>query len=585
MTDSLKPHTRQTGSEWADTYRIVPAGTSPEPGKWRTDRVPYLKEIVDVATDHKTQRVVVMSASQIGKSEMLLNVLGFFIHQEPAPILMLQPTVEAAQDFSKERIDPMIQATDVLRGAVSGEDRGDRVKTSRKSSDTILKKNFKGGYIALVGSNATTGLASRPIRVVLMDEVDRYGETKEGDPIKLAEQRTRNFFNRKIVKVSTPTFFNTKIHHEYEASDKREFFITCPHCGEEVLLDWKMVEWKLDKNKRLIEDSIKILCPKCKELLRDGSRINPSLLITGKWKPTANSDIAGFHLSALYSPWTPLIDLVREYLRAIGTSDRKGLQEFVNLQLGLPYDPFENEQQSWQKLLARCENYPEGKIPDDVLILTAGVDVQRNRLECSLYGWGLNHESWLIDHRQIMGDPKTDEPWKALDEYLLHTRFITKSGKRRIIGAVFVDSGDGYTTSNVYHYTKRRERFRFASIKGRGGFTVPYVDRAKRVGDCKALLYELGVDAGKSIVTGALAVQIPGPNYVHFPKGVTGVDEEFFKQLTAEVYQAETTASGDKKYSWVKIRDRNEALDCAVYARAALEALNINFEALKRKVG
>lgn len=573
-----------SGSQWADAFRIVPAGTSPEPGHWRTSRVPYLREIVDTATDHTTQRVVVMSASQVGKSELLLNVLGFYINQEPSPILMLQPTVEAAQDFSKERIDPMIQATDVLRMAISGTSDDERQKSSRKSSDTILKKNFRGGYIALVGSNAATGLASRPIRVVLMDEVDRYGETKEGDPVKLAEQRTRNFFNRKIVKVSTPTFSDVKIHREWELSDKREFYLTCPHCGKEIKLEWKNVTFEVDENKELIEDSIRLNCPECGSQLRDKGRIDPDLLATGRWKAAAKSDIAGFHLNALYSPWTPLIDLVTEYLRAVRSADRRGLQEFTNLQLGLPFDPFLDEQQSWQKLQARAEFYPAEGMPDGVLILSAGVDVQRNRLECSIYGWGLSYECWLIDHFQLMGDPKTAEPWRALDEVLLHRNYHTASGRRRIMGAVFVDSGDGYTTAEVYEYTKRRERYRFASIKGMAGFTVPFVDRGKRVGDIKALMYPLGVDAGKSVIYGALDVKIPGPNFVHFPKGQATVDAEFFKQLTAEVYQSTTAANGEKKWQWQKIRDRNEALDCAVYARAAIEALRLDFVKLKQKV-
>ena len=579
-----KPRARLTGSQWADRNRIIPPGTSPEPGPWRTSRVPYLQEIVDVATDSTTQRVVVMSASQIGKSELLLNVLGYFIDQEPSPILLLQPTVEAAQDFSKERIDPMIQATDALRKAISGPDKGDRVKSSRKSSDTILKKNFKGGYLALVGSNATTGLASRPIRVVLMDEVDRYGETKEGDPVKLAEQRTRNFHNRKIIKVSTPTFFNTKIHSEFKISDQREFYITCPGCGEELVLSWDLVKWKLDSEHNLIPDSVCLPCPHCGYILRDRYRIKDDLLKTGKWIRTADSEIAGFHLCSLYSPWVDLLDLVREYLRVKGNQNSRGLQEFTNLQLGLPFDPYASSKLTRQKIAARREIYPEnGAIDDNALVLTAGVDVQRDRVECSIYGWGVGYEAWLISHDVLPGDPKSKAPWDALDQLLFNTPRFTEKGKKRNVLVTFIDSGDGYDTAEVYAYTGARKKRNVFSIKGRGGFAIPFTDRIKFVGTRRTGLYEIGVDAGKSIVMGALGIEKPGPGFIHFPKDSPHVDGEYFQQLLAEQLVSEETPSGETRYVWRKLRRRNEALDCAVYARAAIEVcLHENRTTLER---
>ena len=249
FTRKLRPKSRLTGSEWADRYRYVAPGTSPEPGPWRTNRVPYLREPMDSLTDSVTEYVVMMCSSQVGKSEFVLNIMGYYADQEPAPQLMLQPTVEAAEAFSKERIDPTFRYSDGLKDKL--DDGKDGRGSSRKSSTTIRMKHYPGGYIALVGANSPAGLASRPIRVLLADEVDRYGFTKEGDPLKLAIQRTTNFHNRKIGMVSTPTVSgHSKIQEWWDKSDQRRYHVPCPHCGASQVLKWAQVKWQKDSDGR-----------------------------------------------------------------------------------------------------------------------------------------------------------------------------------------------------------------------------------------------------------------------------------------------------------------------------------------------
>lgn len=585
----LRPRPRISGSEWADRYRIIAPGTSPEPGPWRTSRVPYMKEPLDLATRRSVEKVVIMAASQVAKSELLMCVMGYYIDQEPSPQLMLQPTVEMAEVFSKERVDPTIRHSPALRDKVEGTPADSTKGSSRKSSNTIRMKKFAGGYLYMVGSNSPAGLASHPIRVVLLDEIDRYGSTKEGDPVKLAIQRTANFGNRKIVMVSTPTVESRPdgptIYSEWLKTDRREFFVKCPHCGKRFVMKWEHVKWEKDKEGNPRDETVHMECPHCHATVRDGDRPDPELIESGVWEKTAQSAVPGFHISSLCSPWVRLTDLVREFSDAVRKRDRDGLQEFVNLKLGEPWQEFKSEAQSWEKLMARRETYPQGAVPDGVLFMTCGVDVQRDRLEASVYGWGLGRESWLVSHDIIYGNPLENAVWEKLDTLLFERKWATASGRGCRLVATLVDSGDGTTTDKVYAYTRPRQRRNVASCKGRGGLGIPFIGRPTHAGAQGAVLYVLGVDAGKEVISWRLALETQGPGYIHFPRNTDGIDEEFFQQLTAETQRTERDSRGREKKEWVKLRDRNEALDCLVYATAAMEAINPDFEKIKKNIG
>lgn len=580
LRKTLKARPRLTGSEWADQYRFIAPGTSPEPGQWRTNRVPYMKEPLDMATSHSVEKVVIMSASQVAKSELLMNVMGYYMDQEPSSIMMVQPTVENAEAFSKERIDPTIQSTPVLKikmSAPASEEKG----RSRKSGSTIRMKNFTGGYLAMVGSNSPSGLASRPIRVLLCDEIDRFGSTQEGDPLKLAVQRTTNFSNKKIVFVSTPTTEQRAdgptIYEEFMKSDQRGFFVTCPHCGKQFEMVWDTVHWTNDEQGYLVEDSVRMECPHCHEKVRGNGKPDPYLLESGVWIPkNPESRIKGYHLTSLCSPWVELRDLVSEWVEASHKKDKKGLQEFINLKLGEPWHEDEADLNLWEKLAQRREYYPEEGLPKEIIVLTCGVDVQSNRLEASIWGWGDSFESFVVCHRIMYGDPKQNEVWSQLDVLLMEL-FHTQDGRDLRVMCTLVDSGDGQMTDTVYQYTKAREKARVFSSKGSSVANKPIIGTPTQNNRYRANLFVLGVDAGKRLLTDRLKVIDIGPAYVHFPMSRdSGINEEYFKQLTAEVFERKFE-KGRMTERWKKLRERNEALDCAVYATAAIELMRPAF--------
>ena len=573
---ACRPKSILTGSEWADNYRYVAPGTSPEPGPWRTDRVPYLREPMDVATDSETEFVVMMCSSQVGKSEFLLNVMGYYCDQEPAPQLFVHPTVEAAEAFSKERIDPTFRYSPGLKGKL--EEGKDGRGSSRKSSTTIRMKHYAGGYIALVGANSPAGLASRPIRILLADEVDRYSATKEGDPLKLAIQRTTNFHNRKICLVSTPTISGrSNIEEWFNRSDQRYYHVPCQHCGEFQVLKWSRVKWDRDENGNHLPDTARYECEHCGEVMRGAGRPDSAMLEAGYWKATRESSIAGFHINSLYSPWVELRSLVAEWVEANKTRDRRGLMEFVNLKLGEPW--VENDEElDYEHLFSKRREYYEAELPDGVLVLTAGVDVQDSYIAAEVVGWGVDFESWGIEYRIFMGDPGQNAVWDQLDEWL-QKQYKFADGTALGISCACIDSG-GHFTTEVYRFTKQREYRRIFAIKGRGGQGIPLIGKPVRNNRIGAVRFDIGVDSGKATIMSRIRIEEEGPGYCHFPRNQDrGYDIEYFRGLLSEklVYEYK---DGKVSVKWKKIYERNEPLDCRNYAMAAIEILNPNLAAL-----
>lgn len=572
----LRPRSRMTGTEWADTRRYVAPGTSPEPGEWRTSRVPYLAEPMNCATDTATEITVMMCSSQIGKSEFLLNIMGYYADQEPAPQLFLQPTIDAAEAFSKERIDPTFRHSKGLRDKLEGGQDGRG--SSRKSSTTIRMKHYPGGYIALVGANSPAGLASRPIRILLADELDRMSDTKEGDPLKLAMQRTTNFHNRKICFVSTPTIKDqSKIQEWWDRSDQRHYYIPCQHCGTEQKLVWAQVKWDKDNEGNGLPETARYECSECGKVMRGDGKPSVELLGAGRWiadRPHIKK-IAGFHINSLYSPWVDLSSLVEEWLEVTKSRDREGLMEFINLKLGELY--VENNDDISHEYLHRRREYYDAELPDNVLLLTAGVDQQDDRLEVEVVGWGLGKENWGIKYEFFMGDPGQQQVWDQLDRFLMQ-QWSFRDGRQLGVSCVVVDSGDGNYTQEVYEFTKPRESRNIFSGKGRGGLGVPYLSRPTKTNRVGATLFTIGVDAGKSVIMHRLRLEDEGAGYCHFPReSDRGYDEEYFKGLLAE-RQVYEYRGGRTVVKWVKSYDRNEPLDCRNYATAALEIINPDLE-------
>lgn len=561
----LAPPPKLSISEWADEYRRLSSEASAEPGRWKTSRAPYQKEIMDSINDTTIETVVVMSSAQVGKSEMLLNIIGYYIDYDPAPILMLQPTLEMAEAFSKDRIAPMIRDTTVLTGKV-----GDA--KSRNSGNTLLHKTFPGGHVTLAGANSPASLASRPIRILLADEVDRYPASAgaEGDPVKLASKRTTTFWNKKKVYVSTPTEKGvSRIEKEYESSTKEEWCLPCPICGKYQPLTWGQIKF----------EDVTMECRFCKD------RFSEFEWKAGRGKWIAyNKDTdgrkRGFHLNALASPWERWEVIISEFLEA-KRNGKDTLKVWVNTFLGETWEEDDDSEDDEESLIARRERY-ECEIPDKVLVLTAGVDVQDDRLEVEVVGWGLGKESWGIGYKIFYGDPAQDVVWNQLDEHLNKT-FYYKNGQGLVISCVCIDSGGHYTTE-VYKYCKPREHRRIFAVKGVGGYGKPFIGKASRNNRERVALFPLGVDTGKENIISRIKIKFEGPGYYHFPiDEEKGYNEDFFKGLTSEK-RVTKYIKGVPKFEWkVKSGVRNEPLDLRNYATAAFEILNPNLELLKEQ--
>ncbi len=559
----LKPPPRLTLSQWADMYRMLSPENSAEPGRWHTEKAPYQREIMDAIGDQHTRKVVIKSAAQIGKTAMLMNMLGYYMHYYPSPVLVMQPTLDMAQTFSKDFLAPMLRDTPVLSNLVDSK--------SRYSGNTILKKNFPGGHVTIVGANSPASLASRPIKVLLADEVDRYPASAgtEGDPLLLGQKRQTTFWDKKTVIVSTPTLkASSRITTEFEASSKEEWNVPCPCCGHYQPFVWE----------RLVFDSedttkpIMYKCERCGELSGEYD-----------WKKAAqrghfvaendNVEVRGFHLNTLASNFCSWKEVVDKFLVANELSkqgDHEKLKTWVNTDLG----------EAWEEpgttiddtsLVNRREIY-EAEVPDEVLILTAGVDVQDDRFEVEVVGWGVGKESWGIRYQKIYGDLMSERVWNDLDQFLLQT-FQKLDGSKLAITSVCIDSG-GHHTNEVYKFTKERWERRVWAIKGKGGQDVPYIRDPSRNNRAKTPLFIIGVDAGKSLIYQRLKHETKGPNYCHFPLNEeAGYTEEYFKGLTAE-QMVVRFRKGRPTIMW-EIKDpkqkRNEPLDLRNYATAALE--------------
>lgn len=563
------PKPRLTVSEWADRYRVVPPGTSPEPGAWRTGRVPYLREILDAASDPTVERIYIQAASQVGKSEILLSVIGYYAHQDPAPILLVQSTEIAMRGFSKERVAPMFDASPALRGKLAD--------GARDPSNTIMLRQFPGGLLACAWSGSASSLASRPIRVVLGDELDRWPDTtgRDGDPWAQAVQRTSNFHNRKVLAVSTPTVESVSaIGRLYDDSDQRRYHVPCPHCGTYQVLEWSGVVYKNARGDVDL-DNVTYRCAHCGERIEERHR--PAMLAAGEWKADREHRNRGYHISALYSPWVRWRELAREWIRANADRDKRGLQEFCNLRLGEAWTE-ESEKITVEALEKNREPYGDVQLPDGVLLLTAGVDVQDNRLEVEIVGWGVGKESWGIAYEIIAGDTATDSPWHRLDVFLARA-WAKEDGRGMTVLCACVDSG-GHRTQEVYQFCRERLARHVYAVKGYAGAGRPIVGKASTSNQLRVPLFPVGADTGKEAVYSRLALAEPGPGYCHFPlERGRGYDDEYFKGLVSEKRVTKVRA-GKRSTEWRQTRARNEPLDVRVYATAAMELVVPDFAAL-----
>ena len=561
----LAPPPDMTISGWADEYRRLSSESSAEPGRWRTSKAPYQREIMDAISDIRIQKVVVMSAAQIGKTDgFILNPIGYYMKYDPSPIMVMEPTIQMSETFSKDRLSPMLRDTPALNDLVNDK--------SRTSGNTILQKIFPGGHVTMVGANSPSSLASRPIRILLADEIDRYPATagNEGDPLLLAGKRLTTFWNKKEVCVSTPTIKGiSRIEVEYEHSTKEEWNVPCPHCGKYTSLEWAKIVY--DKENL---DEIYYTCPHCAAVA--GETEWKEQFSKGKYiAEFPERKVRGFHLNALASMFVEWREIVEKFITA-DDEKKKGnielLKVWTNTEMGQTWEE-EGEQLESDDLYKRREKY-NCEVPEEVLVLTAGVDVQDDRFEAEVVGWGVDKESWGIKYTVIYGDLKLKSVWEELDAFLSQT-FLTADGRRLKVLCACIDSG-GHFANQVYRFCKVRTARHVYAIKGAGGADKPYLNRPTKGNSAKTPLFTIGVDTGKAVIYQRLAVPEEGPNYCHFPRDKDrGYTPEYFKGLTAEK-MVMTYKKGKAQYVW-RLKDgikRNEPFDIRNYATAALEIAN-----------
>ena len=588
----FRPPANQTVSEWADANRQLSGKSSSEPGPWRTDRTPYLRQIMDDLSARSTvQEVVVMFAAQLGKSETGNNWLGYIIDNEPGPVMCVQPTTDMAKRFSRQRIAPMLEDTPALRRKV-------RENRSRDDANTTLMKDFAGGVLVVSGANSAASLRSMPVRYLFLDEIDAYPQDVDGEgcPVVLAEKRTSTFARRKVLKVSTPTVKHfSRIEASFEQSNACEYHVPCPHCGEPQPLQWGTatghgLRWKKDEAGLPIAGTIRYVCQ------HNGCEIEehqkPAMLAAGRWMPTRESTrpgiLTGYHLNALYAPlgWVSWADLVQQFTEA-SQKDRRGdksrIKTFINTVLAETWE-IKGEGGDAAALAARAEDYDLGIVPRGGLMLTMGVDVQPDRLEARVWAWGRGEESWLVGRHIIYGDPNLDEntegsPWTRLTE-ARRTPIIHASGAQMIIEATAIDTG-GHNTNAVYSYCRNHAHAQVLAVKGASTYGRPVIGKPSLIdvtwrGKTQARslkLWSVGTDTAKHLIYGRMRITTVGPGYIHLPKSLVQTDE--FDQMTAARLMP-VVVQGKQSMRWITPGGkREEAGDCQVYAYAAACHLGI----------
>ena len=582
----MKPPEDLTVSQWADKNRRLTSESSAEVGKWRTSRTPYMFDILDSFTDPLIEHIVVVAASQVGKSETINNMVGYCIDQDPGPILLIQPTIDDVKRYSEMRIAPMIRETRCLKRKVAD-------PKSRDAANTKRQKSFPGGVLVMTGSNVAHDLSSMPIRYVFGDERDRWATSagSEGDPWELAVARTRTFYNKKMVEVSTPTVKGASaIENSYNLGTMERWKTQCPHCGEYVEITFDNIRFEYDAaengDKKIFHISeIFYVCPECGGISDEHTmKSQPAKWVATVPEARKHHKTRSFWLTAWVSPWATWESIILQFLQA-GTDSAK-LQVVYNTQFGELWEE-RGDMASEDDVMARREVY-EAEVPDGVLLLTCGVDTQDDRLEYEVVGHRRFGETWGIKKGVILGRPDTEEVWERLDEVLSH-KYKFKSGVSLQISLTFIDEG-GHFTQEVRQHCLARQYDHVFAIKGANRPDIPYTAPPKKqkiVVNGKVIgqvwVYEIGVNAGKQKIVDNLRVQSPGANYCHFPLR-DDYGKQFFKQLMSE--HLAYVPKLKHPWQWQKIpgHERNEAFDIRNYNLAACEILSPDWDAIEQKL-
>lgn len=589
----MTPPDDLTVTQWAEAKRRLSAESAAEPGPWRTERTPYLREPMDAFTDPKVRHIVMVAASQVGKSEFLNNCIGYIIDEDPGSILFIHPTTIDAQEYSKLRIAPMLRDSPALRQKIAA-------PKSRDSHNTILQKAYPGGILTMCGSTEAHALASKPIRYVFGDERDRWATSagNEGDPWDLAMARQTTFYNAKAVEVSTTTIKNASaIEAAYYTGTMERWNSKCPHCGEYHEIRWSDIRFEYDEiivshKKTYKVKKVYYTCPGCGCISTEAEMKRAPAKWIAENPEAYGQGTRSFWLNAFVSQWASWESIVLKYLNALGST--KKMQVVFNTCFGEPWED-RGDIEDEDSLLARREDYGKDKngepveLPPGVLVLTAGVDTQDDRMEYEIVGHGFFGETWGIEKGIVMGRPDDDATWNKLDEVVFDRVMRFENGVGLRVSMSFVDEG-GHFTQSVRAQCNARISKKVFCIKGMPGQDKPYISPPKKqkifvnqiaVGTCWQ--YQLGVDSGKEIIMDNLRVQTPGQKYCHFPKR-----DDYCSAYFAGLLSETKVYDPNKKqpWSWKKIpgHERNEPLDCRNYALAAFKALPKNLDEIDRQI-
>lgn len=573
---NLQPEPILTVSEWAATNRRLTTKSSSEPGPWQNERTPYLVEIMNcLSINHPAEKIVFKKASQIGGTECGNNWLGYIIDHAPAPTMLVLPTIDLAKRTSNQRISELMESSPSLKIKMAEE-------KSRSKSNTLLMKDFPGGILVISGANSASSLKSTPTCNLFFDEIDEFVDDLDGqgDPISLAMVRSRAFARSKAFLVSTPTVDGaSKIDDEFEASDKRFYNVPCPHCNKKQAFVFENLKWT-----KGVHHSALYFCEHCGEGIEEFEKVE--MLRKGEWIATATSDTPGFHLNTIYSPWYSWAKIARDYelaMKEIDEEKKTGkMRVFTNTVKGLTWKE-SGEAPEWKRLYERRELYPTGTVPERGVLLTCGVDVQKDRLEMEVVAWAEGAESWSVDYNIIMGDTNLDETWNQLGVYIQKT-FPHHNGQELPIQLTAVDSG--YNTQKVYAFCRRYPVSRVIAVKGTDSSAVavhpPQAVDLKIDGKTHRRgikIWKIGTSLLKSELYSFLRQNMVDAlnsdtlkGYCHFPQ----YSEEFFKQLCAEEMRVKKNRKNQEVYEWVKVRERNESLDTRIMARSCSIVLGID---------
>ncbi len=577
----LRPDPQEPISAWADHHMVLSAEAS-EQGRFRSSRAPFMREIMDcLSPSSPIREVVFMKCVQITGTTAGLCWVAHTIHRAPTNMLVVEPTVDLAKKISKQRIAPMLEEVDVLRGKVSD-------PRSRDTSNTMFEKEFPGGRLVLTGANSGVGLRFMSVKNLMLDEVDAYpyDVDGEGPPIDIVEKRTATYPRYKIFKLSTPLLEATSvIEPEYQSSDQRAYHVPCPHCDHGQPLTWAGLTWPKGKPQEAA-----YLCEQCQQRIPE--HYKTQMLEQGQWIPKVElkawkalqSYKAGFHLNILYQPYGWRYTwpyLAREWTKINERKDTGKLQQFVNLMLAETWEEESGERVQHSELWNRREIYP-APVPNGVIALTASVDVQDDRLEAECVGWGVGEECWAIEKQIFFGGPgskRSPNVWDQLDRWLQEP-FARHDGKTLVIQCTCVDTG--YLPNEVYAFVKPRQGRRVHAVKGSSLPGRPILASRSNENLMRVWLFSLGTDTAKDAIFSRLKLQDPGPGYIHFPANPS-YDEEHFAQLCAEVKMTKKHRGIVVGYQYKKTRHRNEALDLMVMNLAALAILNPRLNAGEAK--